>query len=363
MKYNIALSMVPGIGGVLARNLVAYLGSPEAVFKESYQALRKIPGIGEVNARRLKNSEVLDWAEREMEYVHKNKIQVWFYTDATFPRRLKNCPDAPVLLYVRGNLSPNINRVISIVGTRKATDYGKSICENLIAQFAERKYQILVVSGLAYGIDVQAHKSALNHGIPTLGVVAHGHDTLYPSLHRNIARRMLEQGGVISDFSSGTKIDPANFIRRNRIIAGMADATLVVESAEKGGALITADIASSYNRDVFAFPGRVGDPASKGCNRLIRENGAALIEGIDDLEYFMGWEEQNENREVQAQLFVDLNSEEETILKLLKEHGRLFIDQISALLQLSPGKISPILLGLEFKNLVRVHPGQVYDLR
>jgi DNA processing protein len=288
--YKIALSMVPGIGGVLARNLVAYTGSAERVFTESFKSLVKIPGIGEVNAKRIKNNGVFEKAEKELEFIQKYKIDVRFYTDKNYPRRLKPCPDAPIILYSKGKMNLDEQRVVSIVGTRNATEYGKTICEQLIQGFAGRNHPVLVVSGLAYGIDIHAHKMALKYNVPTVGVVGHGLDKIYPSLHADTARKMLEGGGLVSDFPSETKIDPPNFIRRNRIIAGLADATIVIESAEKGGALITAEIASSYNRDVFAFPGRVDEPWSRGCNRLIRLNGASLIQGIEDLEYFMGWE-------------------------------------------------------------------------
>ena len=363
LKYKIALSMLPGIGGILARNLVAYLGSVEAVFSASYQSLVKIPGIGEYNARRIKNSEVLGRAEKEIEFIQKNNITVQFYTDTNFPRRLKSCIDAPILIYSRGDMMLDEHRAISIVGTRNATDYGKRVVDELLQAFAERNYQILVVSGLAYGIDVHAHRSALKYNIPTVGVVAHGLDRLYPALHRQTAKKMEESGGIITDFPSETKIDPQNFIKRNRIIAGLADATIVVESAEKGGALITADIAASYNRDVFAFPGRAGDIYSKGCNQLIRNNGASLIEGIEDLEYFMGWETTEKADALQSSLFVELDADEQRIVDLLKNNGDQFIDQISSEIKLPVSRISTLLLNLEFKNVVLALPGKMYKLR
>jgi len=361
--YEIALSLIPGVGSVLARNLVAYAGSVEAIFKKTHKELVKIPGIGEVNARRIKNREIFERAEKEFKFIEKYKIKSCFYTDTEYPRRLKNCTDAPVLFYSKGNMNLNEERIVSIVGTRNATDYGKSVCEELIRGFSEKNYRIVVVSGLAYGIDIQAHKMALKYGIPTVGVVAHGLDKIYPSLHADTARKMLGCGGLVSDFPSGTKIDPANFIRRNRIIAGLADATIVVESAEKGGALITADIASSYNRDVFAFPGRAGDAYSKGCNRLIRLNGADLIEGIGDLEFFMGWENDTKDRIVQSTLFVDLTAEEQKVVDLLQSKGELFIDQISAELKIPTSKASALLLNMEFKNLLVALPGKMYKLR
>jgi len=355
--------MIPGIGGVLARNLVAYVGSVEDVFKEPEKILKRIPGIGEVNAKRIRKKDVFERAEKELEFIRKKNIDVIFYTDKNYPRRLKNCADAPVLIYTKGNMNPDGQRVVAIVGTRNATDYGKQACDELIRQFAERKYPVLVVSGLAYGIDVQAHKSALKYNLPTVGVVAHGLDKMYPPLHKEIALKMMDNGGLVTDFPSGTKIDPPNFLRRNRIIAGLADATVVVESAEKGGALVTADIAFSYNRDVFAFPGRAGDTYSKGCNKLIRNNAASLITGIDDLEFFMGWETSEDEKVVQPGLFVDLTPEEEKVVNLLKRNGNLFIDQISAELSFPVSRVSAMLLNLEFKNVLVALPGKMYKLR
>ncbi|MBW6536740.1 MAG: DNA-processing protein DprA [Mariniphaga sp.] len=361
--YKIALSMVSGIGGVLARNLVAYTGSAQQVFSESFKALVKIPGIGEVNAKRIRNNGVFEKAEKELEFIQKYKIDVRFYTDKNYPRRLKPCPDAPIILYSKGKMNLDEQRVVSIVGTRNATEYGKTICEQLIQGFAERNYPVLVVSGLAYGIDIHAHKMALKYNVPTIGVVGHGLDKIYPSLHADTARKMLENGGLLSDFPSGTKIDPPNFIRRNRIIAGLADATIVIESAEKGGALITAEIASSYNRDVFAFPGRVDETWSRGCNRLIRLSGASLIQDIDDLEFFMGWETTEKEKVVQSSLFLDLTPDEEKVVELLKNEGELFIDQISAELKMPGSKVSALLLNMEFKNLLVALPGKMYRLR
>ena len=363
LLHKIALSIVPGIGGVLARNLVAYVGSVDAIFAESTKSLQKIPGIGEINAHRIKDKSLFQQAEKEILFIEKNGIQPWFYTDKDYPRRLKNCTDAPILIYTKGKMNLNSTYVLSIVGTRNATNYGKQVCEELIQQISERNYNVLIVSGLAYGIDIQAHKAALKFGLPTVGVVAHGLDKLYPSLHTETARKMTENGGLVSDFQSGTKIDPSNFIRRNRIVAGLADATLVVESAEKGGALITAEIASSYNRDVFAFPGRAGDIYSKGCNQLIRNNGANLIEGIDDLEFFMGWEKTKNDGPVQTSLFTDLSADEELIVNLLRENGEMFVDQVSSVSRLPVSKVSSLLLSLEFKNVLISLPGKMYRLK
>jgi DNA processing protein len=361
--YKVAVSLIPGIGGILAKNLIAYVGSPKAVFSESFNSLMKIPGIGEVNAKRIKNKEVLERAEKELEFIQKYKIKPHFFTDEDYPRRLKSCVDSPIILYTKGKMNLNEERVVCIVGTRHATEYGKKLTEELIENFALRKYNIIVVSGLAYGIDIHAHKAALKYNLPTVGVVGHGLDRLYPSLHAEIARKMLENGGLISDFPSGSKIDPANFIRRNRIVAGLADATIVVESAVKGGALITADIAFSYNRDVFAFPGRTDEIYSKGCNQLIRRNAANLIEGIDDLEYFMSWETRTKEKPMQVSLFTDLSPEEEKVVNLLTAENTLFIDQISSALKMPGSKVSTLLMNMEFKNIVAALPGKMYKLR
>lgn len=363
LLHKIALSIIPGIGGILARNVVAYVGNIEGVFTESLKSLQKIPGIGEINAHRIKDKEIFKNAEKELRFIEKNEIDVLFYTDKNFPRRLKTCSDAPVLLYTKGNMNLNEHRIVSIVGTRNATNYGKQVSDELIQNFSKRNYKVLVVSGLAYGIDIQAHKSALKYNLPTAGVIAHGLDKIYPSLHTETAKKMQDDGGLVTDFPSGTKIDPSNFIRRNRIIAGLSDATIVVESATKGGALITAEIASSYNRDVFAFPGRSGDVYSKGCNQLIRNSGANLIEGIDDLEFFMGWEKTSKNKAVQSSLFVELTPDEEKIVTLLRENGELFIDQISSELTLPVSRVSAMLLTLEFKNVLVAMPGKMYKLK
>lgn len=361
--YKVALSLVPGIGGVLARNLIAYTGSARQVFSETCNSLVKIPGIGEVNAKRIRSKGIFEKAEKELEFIRKFNISVHFFSDRSYPRRLKSCPDAPVVLYVKGNANLDEQRIVSIVGTRNATEYGKSVCSELIGAFSARKYKILIVSGLAYGIDIHAHKTALKHNLPTVGVIGHGLDMVYPSLHLDTARKMIENGGLVTDFPSVTRIEPQNFIRRNRIIAGLADATIVVESAEKGGALITAEIASSYNRDVFAFPGRVDEPYSRGCNQLIRTNGASLIQGIEDMEYFMGWESTEGEKVVQPELFVDLTPDEEKVIQLLRSEGDLFIDQISSELKMPVSKISALLLNMEFKSLLAALPGKVYRLK
>lgn len=363
LAYKIAISLIPGIGSVTARNLIAYVGSVEGVFQEKEKNLMKIPGIGEVNAQRVVRQNVLERAKREVEFVLKNRIQTFFYLDEDYPTRLKGCSDSPIILYFKGNANLNEQRIISVVGTRNATNYGREICEELIRSFSEKSYPILVVSGLAYGIDVHAHKACLKHNIPTVGVFAHGLDAIYPSLHAPIAYKMLENGGLLSDFISETKIDRQNFLRRNRIIAGLADATIIVESAEKGGALVTADIANSYNRDVFAFPGRSTDLYSRGCNKIIKLNEAVLVESQADIEKAMNWDVKTQsNRAYQTSLFVELTPEEQKLVDLLKGGDR-FVDEITIETQLPMSKVSALLLGLEFKGMVVSLPGKMYRLK
>lgn len=355
--------MVPGIGGVLSRSLLHHAGSAEQVFSESERALVRIPGIGKVHAGRLKSRQVFDDAERELEFIRKHKIDVRYFADKNYPHRLKQCADAPVVIYFKGTANLDEQQIVSIVGTRNATRYGKMLCEKLIEGLAERNHPVLIVSGLAYGIDIHAHKLALKYHIPTVGVLGHGLDRVYPSLHTQTAKKMVQCGGLLADFPSGTSIEPANFIRRNRIIAGLADAVVVVESAEKGGALITADIAASYNRDVFAFPGRVDDAFSTGCNRLIRSNGASLIRNIDDLEYFTGWDPPEMKKKGTPVTVVNLSPEEEKICQLLASNGEMFIDQIASVLHFPGNRVAALLLDLEFKHLIESLPGKMYKLK
>lgn len=363
LAYKIALSLIPGIGNVTARNLIAYIGSVEGVFREKEKNLVKIPGVGEVNAKRVITQNVLLRAQKEVEFIRRNKIKTFFYLDEDYPARLKSCSDAPIILYFKGNAHLNEHRIISVVGTRNATQYGKELCDELIQQFAQKNYPLVVVSGLAYGIDVQVHKACLKYDIPTVGVFAHGLDTIYPALHAPVAAKMMEKGGLLSDFASETQIDRQNFLRRNRIIAGLADATIVVESADKGGALVTADIANSYDRDVFAFPGRSTDPYSRGCNNLIKTNKAVLVENQADIEKAMNWDTNlSGTKVIQMTLFVDLNTDEQKLVDLLKAGDR-FVDEITAETQLPMSRVSSLLLGLEFKGLVTSLPGKMYRLK
>jgi DNA processing protein len=363
LHFEIALSLFPRVGAVNARRLVAYLGSVNGVFEASKKSLKEIPGIGPAMIKTVidKRDVVLKQAEKELRFIAKYGIKTYFYLNKEYPRRLAQCDDAPVILFQKGVSDLNHSKIISVVGTRNATDYGRQITEELISGLATTGVNVLVVSGLAFGIDITAHKAALKHNLPTLGVVGHGLDKMYPSAHRNLAREMVAAGGgLLSDFPSESNIDPGNFPRRNRIVAGLSDCTIVVESGEKGGALVTADIANSYNRDVFAYPGRTDDQYSKGCNDLIKRNKAALIESATDLIEYMGWETSSVPR--QQVLLIDLTDEERRVIELLKT-GEIITTDIAAIsLNMTVQMINSLMLNLEFKGVLKSLPGNRFKL-
>lgn len=363
LKYLIALDMIPKVGSITAKKLIACCGSAEAVFKEAKASLQKIRGINEVLAKAITGQQVLSLAEKELAYIQQNKITALTYTDDAYPARLKNCDDSPTFLFTKGSVDLNAAKILSIVGTRNATLYGLECCERLVEQLNARGHNPIIVSGLAYGIDVCAHKAALKYGLSTVGVLGTGLNTIYPSQHRSIANQMLENGALVSDFTSQAKLDRNNFLRRNRIIAGLADATVVVESGEKGGALVTADIAMSYNRDVLAFPGRVGDSCSKGCNNLIKKNRAALIESVEDLEYALGWDEVKPGKTRQLPLLTNLGDKENRIISLLKKSEAETIDSLCRQTGIPVSELAVLLLNLEFFGYVRSLPGKAYILQ
>jgi DNA processing protein len=362
LKLKIALTLIPGVGNVIARNLVSYCGSVEGVFKESKKNLEKIPDVGPVTADAIKNYCDFEKAEDECLFIEKHTIIPLFYLDKNYPSRLKNCTDAPVMLYYKGNVDLNSQRIVAIVGSRSATEYGKTVTEKIVADLKNSKASI--ASGLAYGIDIYAHKAALKNEMKTIAVLAHGLDRVYPGLHKNIAEKMIEQGGLLTEYLSGTKPDKENFPQRNRIVAGISDAIVVIEAAKGGGALITAEIANSYNRDVFAVPGRLNDVFSEGCNHLIKINKAVLIESAKDIEYIMGWEEKQAKKikNTQRNLFVELNAEEKSLVDLINQNGSMDIDAICSNIAMPVSKISATLLNLEFKGMLKSLPGKVYQL-
>lgn len=362
--YQIALTMIKGVGHLIARQLLMSVGDAEAIFFEKKQLLEKIPGIGSHTAAQILRPEVLELAEKELLFIEKNKLAAYFFTDSTYPARLKECEDAPLLLYFKGNTDLNAQKIISIVGTRHATAYGQKLTEELLYDLSQHYPELLIVSGLAYGIDILAHRGALKNRLSTVGVLAHGLDRIYPPLHRNTAVEMLERGGLLTDFPSGTNPDRPNFVKRNRIVAGIADATIVVESSEKGGSLITADIAFSYGRDVYSFPGRISDEASKGCNALIRDNKAGLITSAADLIKALCWDTAStkETIPLQTSFMFALTEEEDQILTFLKEIKDVQVNQLAVKLNLPIQYLSPLLVELEMKGLIKNMPGGVYKL-
>jgi len=361
LKYKIALTLIPNIGDILAKRLVAYCGSVQAVFEEKKSSLEKIPGIGSILAHEVINHSIFERAEEEINFIEKNNIAPLFYLDSNYPKRLTYCEDSPVMLYYKGNVNLNSEKIISIVGTRDATEYGKKLCEKLITDLAV--HNVIIVSGLAYGIDICAHKAALANKLPTICTLAHGLDRIYPALHQSTAQKMLDNGGWLTDFTSNTVPDRENFPRRNRIVAGISDATIVIESKKTGGSLITADIANSYNRDVFAFPGRIDDVCSEGCNNLIKQNKAALIQSAADLIYILGWEQTKKNKAPQQKkLFLELSTDEELLVNQLKEKESVTIDDLCFATKLPMSKVSALLLTLEFSGIVKSFPGKAYRL-
>ncbi len=348
------------VGVVTAKKLVAYCGGVSQVYTASKKELMQVPGIGDRLAKVITTqnfSKILDRAAQELKFIRKHRIQPLFYLDEGYPQRLKHCEDGPLLLYSRGEVNLNSDRLVSIVGTRMATDYGKEMCRKLVQELAP--YNVTIVSGLAYGIDICAHRAALEYNIPTIGVLGHGLDRLYPEAHISTAKKMMQNGGVLTEFMSGTGPDRENFPKRNRIVAGMTDATIVIESGIKGGSTITAELAHSYHRDVFAVPGRLNDPMALGCNRLIKINKAALLESAKDIEYLMGWEPTTAKKVV---IDVQLDPEETRIVQTLKTNGQLSIDRLSAQSKISASKASALLLNLEFKGVVKSLPGKLYAL-
>ena len=362
LLYQIGITLIPNIGDVLAKNLISYCGGAKEAFNTPVAKLKKIPSFGEFRVNEVIKADVLKQAEEEVKFIEKHKITPIFYTNPKYPQRLKNCIDSPILLYYKGNADLNATKIISIVGTRRATDYGKAFCEQLVEGL--KPLNVLIVSGLAYGIDVCAHKSALKNGLNTVACLGHGLDRLYPAAHKGVAKEIIEQGGLLSEFMSNSRADKENFPKRNRIIAGMSDATVVIETKIKGGSRITAEIANSYSRDVFAVPGNVNSQYSEGCHYLIKTNRAALLDSTQELIEAMGWDEGLENtlKAVQREIFIELNEVEQKLVDLIKANDKLRIDELLIKSNLPGSAIAANLLSLELKGLVKTLPGKIYKL-
>ena len=360
LLYQVALTMIPELGAVKAKILTEHFGNASAIFQAKKKEISGLEGIGELNARRLKEWNNFSEAEAEVIFTEQHHIQTLFISDKDYPQRLLHCYDPPTLLYYRGNANLNSSRILSIIGTRNHTEYGKQVTEQLVQSLQSQ--QVIIVSGLAFGIDAIAHKASLQNHLPTIGVLAHGMDTLYPAQHKSLAKEMLRDGGLLTEFRKNSKPDKHNFPKRNRIVAGMADATIVIETAVKGGSMITAELAYNYNRDLFAIPGKITDAKSSGCLKLISQNKAILLTGAEQLVELMGWEEKKKNSKKQKALFIELSVEERVIVNLLNEEKGTPIDTLYIKSGLSSSSVAAAILNLEIQNVICSLPGKMYTL-
>jgi DNA processing protein len=361
LLYRIALTHIPNIGDVHGKALINTCGSAAAIFNAKKKDLENIEGIGSVRANNIKSFQDFSKAEKEIEFIDKFKIQPLFITDDAYPKKLLHCYDCPLLLYYRGNADLNNSKILSIIGTRSNSEYGKQITEKIVEDLKD--LDVIIVSGLAFGIDTIAHKSALKNNLQTIGVLAHGLDRIYPAQNKTLAKQMIENGGLLTDYSSDTNPDKQNFPKRNRIVAGICDATLVIESGVSGGSLITAELANGYNKDVFAIPGRSIDSKSEGCNFLIKNNKASLVCNASDIIENMRW---GTNKSIaikkQRELFIDLPEHEQTIYDILKQQEATHIDEIYGKSGLSSSTIANALLMLEMKQIIASLPGKMYQV-
>ncbi|MDG2432079.1 DNA-processing protein DprA [Flavobacterium sp.] len=357
--YLLALQRVEGVGDIMAKKLLTHCGSAEAVFKTKMQQLAAIDGVGTHLLKNLKDQSVFDKANKELEFIKSNAIKVAHFQDDEYPERLKHCIDGPVLLFSCGNIDLKNRKIISIVGTRQITSYGTEFCRKLIEDLAP--LDPVIVSGFAYGVDIVAHQFAMEYNLQTIGVVAHGLNQIYPKPHKKYVAKMEENGGFMTEFWSASNPDKENFVRRNRIVAGMTEATIVIESADRGGSLITANLANDYNRDVFAVPGRVTDKYSQGCNNLIKTQKANVLSSAADLVYILNWDIQKEAKPVQKQLFVTLDDEEQKVYDYLLKTGKELMDIIALRCDYPIYRISGILLNMELKGVVRPLPGKLFE--
>ena len=360
LLYEVALTLIPGIGDVNGKKLVAYCGGAEAVFHEKKKSLLSISGIGEKSVESIVSQNVLSRAEKELAFVERNGIKVLYYLNPDYPKRLQHCYDSPIIIYCKGDTDLNVGKIVGVVGTRNITDYGKMLTEKVVEQL--RDDNVLVVSGLAYGVDTYAHNAALKNDLGTAAVLAHGFQTIYPPVNKTLARKIIDNGGcLLTENISGTEPDRENFPKRNRIVAGMIDCLIVVESASKGGALITAEIANAYDREVFAFPGKIGDAYSDGCNKLIKENKANILTDVDDLRSIMRWNEDKKVVVKQMRMFRDFSEDEQKVMDLFENQNIIYLDKIITDTTLSPTKIASILLSLEFDGVLAALPGKRYQ--
>lgn len=357
------LQAVRNVGDITAKKLIAHYGSPSAVFTDEMRKLLRIHGIGNTILKELYAPSYLKQAEQELKFLQQEDISICNFNSEDYPKFLKHCVDGPILLFKKGKINLNGRKILSIVGTRNITRYGRVFCEEFISEIAPMNP--VIVSGFAYGVDITVQRLAMEHGLQTIGCLAHGLNQIYPKSHAKYMRAVMDHGGFITEFWSTSKPDRENFLKRNRIIAGMSEATLVIESAEKGGSLVTADIANGYNREVFAVPGRYTDKYSQGCNDLVKQQKAHMLTSAAELVYLMGWELQEAKREtptIQKKLFVELEFTEKSIYSYLELCGKQELDSIALECNLSVSKASSALLAMEMKGVVRPLPGKSFEL-
>lgn len=362
--YTLALQKVDGVGDIIAKKLIANCGSAEAVFNTKTSQLAAIDGIGSILLSKLKNKTVFEKAEKELKYIKENSVNCLYFQDENYPDKLKHCVDGPILLFSSGNININQKRIVSIIGTRQITSYGIEFCKKIIADLAP--LNPIIVSGFAYGVDIVAHQSAMEHNLQTVAVMAHGLNQIYPKPHKKYVSKMEENGGFMSEFWSDSEPLQQNFVARNRIVAGISEATIVIESAEKGGSLITANMANDYNRDVFAVPGRTTDKYSQGCNNLIKTQKANLLTSAADLVYMLNWDiditsKSSNDKAIQKQMFVTLEENEQKIYDYLLKNGKQLLDIIAIETDFPVFKISSILLNMELKGVIRPLPGKLFE--
>ncbi|GAA6769072.1 DNA-processing protein DprA [Flavobacterium sp. CGRL1] len=358
--YLLALLKVDGVGDIMAKKLLVNCSKAEDVFKTKTNQLAAIDGVGSVLLKNLKDKSIFEKANQELEFIRKNNITVSYFQEENYPDRLKHCLDSPVLLFSGGNINLKNKKIISIVGTRQITSYGTEFCRKLIEDLIP--LDPVIVSGFAYGVDIVAHQFAMDYNLQTIGVLAHGLNQVYPKTHKKYMAKMEENGGFITEFWSSSNPDKENFVKRNRIVAGISEATIVIESADKGGSLITANLANDYNRDVFAVPGRVTDRYSQGCNDLIKTQKANVLTSAADLIYVLNWDLEKKPKVIQQQLFIDLNPEEQKIYDFLLKNGKELLDIIALECDLPIFKISGTLLNMELKGIIRPLPGKMFEV-
>jgi DNA processing protein len=355
------LQSTKSVGDILAKKLIVTVGSAAQIFTEKKHHLQKIHGVGHQTVQHLFDESNLRNAQREWEHINKNKVQYAYFLEDNYPKNLQHCIDAPILLFYDGNINLDQKNIISIVGTRNMTRYGREFCEQLIEELTP--YNPIIVSGFAYGVDICAHKAAIKNKLQTIAVLAHGLEVTYPKVHKRYIHQMNEHGGFLTEFFHDETPLRENFLKRNRIVAGISQATVIIESAQKGGSLVTADIANSYDRDVFAVPGRIHDAMSYGCNDLIRKNKAHLLQSAEDVVQMLNWDlEQEQKKPVQKTLWVELTEDEEKVFRYLSENGSQLLDLIALETQIPVYQIATILLQMELKGVIRPLPGKLFEL-